>query len=57
MDSYKKTIKDDIALSSEYFKKSIVKTEQQKMLERLLDKDDSFLKAKQIADICTGGGH
>ncbi|WP_066163952.1 hypothetical protein [Aliarcobacter cryaerophilus] len=56
MDSYQKMLKQDISLVAEYYRKSIIKTEQQKMLEGLLVKDDNFFKADEIADICCGGG-
>ena len=56
MDEYKKSMKSDIDKTKEYYEKSIVKTEQQKMLENLLSSDYVFRKAENIADIACGGG-
>lgn len=53
-DNYTKGLKKDKDKFDEYFKKSIVKTEQQKFLETLFDLDP--LKNYQIADIACGGG-
>ena len=56
MDEYILALKIDKELTEEYFKKSLEKTEQQKMLESLLLKDEVFLSALNIADIACGGG-
>lgn len=54
-DSYQQGLKKDREKSAEYFKKSIIKTEQQKFLETLLAKHDHS-KEYQIADVACGGG-
>lgn len=56
MDEYKKCLKSDMGKMTDYYKKSLIKTEQQKMLEDLLKNDLVFHKAKIIADIACGGG-
>jgi hypothetical protein len=38
MDNYKRALKNDIKESESYFVKSIIKTEQQKTLEKILKK-------------------
>jgi len=53
-DSYTKGLKVDKEEFDNYFKKSIVKTEQQKYLETLFDFDTK--KKYNIADIACGGG-
>jgi ubiquinone/menaquinone biosynthesis C-methylase UbiE len=55
-DNYKKLLTLDKKESIEYFRKSLQKTEQQKLLESLLKKDNGFLNAQNIADIACGGG-
>jgi hypothetical protein len=54
MDNYKRALKNDIKESESYFVKSIIKTEQQKTLEKILKKKDTKLCYK-IADIAGGG--
>ncbi len=56
MNNYIKSLKLDIENTEVYLKKSMDKTEQQKMLESLLLKDKVFLSALNIADIACGGG-
>ena len=56
MDFYKKHLISNVDKTREYYMKSIVKTEQQKMLEFLLERDDGFINSINIADIATGGG-
>jgi len=56
MDDYKKGLKNNLGIVQEYYTKSIVKTEQQKMLEKLLLKNGNFTKHNEIADIACGGG-
>jgi len=46
----------DKVLAQKYYKKSLVKTEQQKLLEEILSKDESFSRAVNIADVACGGG-
>lgn len=53
---YVKAIIEDTELMEIYWRKSIVKTQQQLFLERLLARDTSFMNADEIADICCGGG-
>jgi ubiquinone/menaquinone biosynthesis C-methylase UbiE len=55
MDNYKKALEAETKLASEYFLKSVNKTEQQKFLEFLL-KDIDTQKPYRIADIACGGG-
>ena len=55
MDNYKGALKIDLKDSETYFLKSIIKTEQQNALERILEKKDPTIKYK-IADIACGGG-
>lgn len=56
MDNYKKGMKNDLKIVHEYYRKSLVKTEQQKMLEQLLLKNNGFINNYEIADIACGGG-
>ena len=56
MDNYKGALKIDLKDSETYFLKSIIKTEQQKALEKILEKKDPTIKYK-IADIACGGGY
>jgi|GEM_PF-760139 len=56
MDEYKKSLRSDIGKTKEYYEKSMMKTEQQKLLEKLLVYDEVFHQAKNIADIACGGG-
>lgn len=54
-DSYLSSIKTNQAFFEEYYKKSFVKTEQQKFLEKLLETEKEKTKL-QIADVACGGG-
>lgn len=54
-DQYHSGLSQDKDQSKEYFKKSVVKTEQQKFLEKLLGSYDHKAKL-QIADVACGGG-
>ncbi len=54
MDDYKKALKQDATVFENYYKKSLVKTEQQKFLEHFLEKET--IKPQKIADIACGGG-
>ncbi len=56
MDEYKQTLEKDLDLTKKYYQKSMIKTEQQKMLELLLEKNNNFKKYKKIGDIACGGG-
>jgi ubiquinone/menaquinone biosynthesis C-methylase UbiE len=53
MDDYKKVIKLDLEYSKDYYLKSLVKTEQQKFLESIIDIPQKEL---YIADIACGAG-
>ena len=55
MDEYKKSLTSDIKNSREYYLKSVIKTEQQKMFENLLSNDSKFKDNLEIADIACGG--
>lgn len=54
MDDYSTYLDKDKDLTLAYYKKSIIKTEQQKFLETLLPQKDE--RPLNIADICCGGG-
>jgi len=56
MDNYKTSMKYDLKEVQDYYSKSIIKTEQQKYLEKLLLEDENFLSKNEIADIACGGG-
>lgn len=56
IDNYKQCLKNDIQATKNYYTKSVVKTEQQKMLEYLLHNDSKFINNLQISDIACGGG-
>jgi ubiquinone/menaquinone biosynthesis C-methylase UbiE len=56
---YKKALQLNKAKTKEYYSKSLNKTEQQKLLERILSKNidtDKFNETGLIADIACGGG-
>lgn len=57
MDEYKGALKKDLQETIHYYTKSINKTEQQKMLEKLLEKDDVFQNAQDILDAACGREH
>ncbi len=52
MDDYKKSLQSDLKKTQDYYSKSIIKTEQQKMLKKILENDDNIM----ISDIACGGG-
>lgn len=54
--SYLQAFVSDSVLAEEYYKKSLIKTEQQKFLEKILSKDTSFGHAINVADVACGGG-
>ena len=56
MDEYKQVLKNDIEIAKKYYRSSIIKTEQQKMLEVLLASDQKFGQSREMADIACGGG-
>lgn len=56
MDDYKKSLKNNYSDFEQYLKKSINKTEQQKVLEEILLMDEHFKNALSIADFACGGG-
>lgn len=53
-DGYLKALQADRAASQAYYARSVVKTEQQKMLERLLDATGRTFDS--VADVACGGG-
>jgi ubiquinone/menaquinone biosynthesis C-methylase UbiE len=55
-DMYMAMLKKDEALAENYYKKSIIKTEQQKFLEKLLNAEAWTEEQFKIADVACGGG-
>lgn len=56
MDNYKKSLQNDKKIAAEFYKKSLIKTQQQIFLENLLLKNNKFANAKQLGDFACGGG-
>jgi ubiquinone/menaquinone biosynthesis C-methylase UbiE len=55
-DTYRAILGKDTALVENYYKKSVLKTEQQKFLEKLLNAEKRTMDKFRIADVACGGG-